>query len=83
MEKGSCKARHREGVRRSTATTSQWGGVPFPATIELTDRQGVQVKISFDEPEVNAPVDDGALTPKLEGVTILPLARLAEAYSSR
>ncbi|ABB33590.1 outer membrane lipoprotein LolB [Geobacter metallireducens RCH3] len=59
------------------------GGVPFPATIELTDRQGVQVKISFDEPEVNAPVDDGALTPKLEGVTILPLARLAEAYSSR
>ncbi len=58
-------------------------GVPFPATIEFTDHQGVQVKISFDEPEVNGPVDDGALTPNLDGVTLLPLASLAEANGSR
>jgi len=54
-------------------------GVPFPATIEFTDPQGVQVKITFDEPEVNGPVDDSTLTPNLEGLTLLPLASLAGA----
>ncbi|WP_306535012.1 outer membrane lipoprotein LolB [Geobacter sp.] len=53
------------------------GGVPFPATIEFSDHKGVQVKISFDEPEVNGPVDDGALTPNLVGLTLLPLSSLA------
>lgn len=51
-------------------------GVPFPSTIELTDHQGVRVKITFDEPEVNGPVDDTALTPNLEGLTLLPLVNL-------
>ncbi|RNC72246.1 MAG: outer membrane lipoprotein LolB [Desulfuromonadales bacterium] len=53
------------------------GGVPLPETIEFTDPQGVRVKITFDEPEVNGPVDDPLLTPKLEGVTLLPLSSLA------
>lgn len=53
------------------------GGAPFPSTIEFTDRQGVRVKITFDEPEVNGPVDDAALTPNLEGLTLLPLSSLA------
>lgn len=53
------------------------GGVPFPSVIEFTDNRGVDVKISFDEPEVNCPVDDTSLTPKLEGLTILPLKNMA------
>lgn len=55
------------------------GGVPFPSAIEFTDSQGVRVKISFDAPEVNGPVDETALTPNLEGLTLLPLASLAGA----
>ena len=51
-------------------------GVPFPATIEFTNQEGVRVKISFDEPEVNGPVDDAALTPNLDGLTLLPLSSL-------
>lgn len=52
------------------------GGVPFPSTIELTDRRGGRVKITFDEPEVNGPTDDTAFTPNLEGLTLLPLTNL-------
>ena len=52
------------------------GGVPFPTIIEFTDLQGTRVKISLDEPEVNGPVDDAALTPNLVGLTLLPLASL-------
>jgi hypothetical protein len=49
-------------------------GVPFPTVMEFTDRNGSRVKITFDEPEINKPVDDAALVPNLEGVTLLPLA---------
>lgn len=48
-------------------------GVPFPETIELANGLGDTVRIVFDEPEVNRPVDDAALAPRLEGVTVLPL----------
>jgi hypothetical protein len=48
--------------------------VPFPGVIEFTDRNGLRVKVTFDEPEINKPLEDTALTPNLEGVTILPLA---------
>lgn len=51
-------------------------GVPFPAVIEFGDRSGTRVKISFDEPEVNRPVEEAALTPNLEGQTLLPLSSL-------
>lgn len=52
------------------------GGVPFPAQVEFSDSHGVRVKIAFDEPEVNAPLDESALTPALEGMTVMPLAGL-------
>ncbi|HTP64603.1 MAG TPA: outer membrane lipoprotein LolB [Geobacteraceae bacterium] len=48
-------------------------GVPFPSVVEFTDGNGSRVKITFDEPEINKPVEDAALTPNLEGITILPL----------
>jgi hypothetical protein len=49
-------------------------GVPFPSVIEFIDRNGARVKITFDEPEINKPVDNAALVPNLEGITPLPLA---------
>ncbi len=51
-------------------------GVPFPTVIEFTDGNGSRVKITFDEPEINKPVESAALTPNLEGITILPLASI-------
>jgi hypothetical protein len=49
-------------------------GVPFPSIIEFIDTNGSRVKITFDEPEINKPVDNAALVPNLEGMTLLPLA---------
>jgi YD repeat-containing protein len=49
-------------------------GVAFPAEIELSDLAGNVVKINFDEPEVNKPLDDAALTPDLAGMKVLPFA---------
>ncbi|WP_298438176.1 outer membrane lipoprotein LolB [Geobacter sp.] len=54
-------------------------GVPFPTVIEFGDRAGTRVRITFDEPEVNRPVEEAALTPNLEGVTLLPLSSLKGA----
>ncbi|HEX9023481.1 MAG TPA: outer membrane lipoprotein LolB [Geobacteraceae bacterium] len=51
-------------------------GVPFPTVIEFTDCNGSRVKITFDEPEINKPVESAALTPNLDGITILPLASI-------
>lgn len=50
------------------------GGVPFPGVIEFTDRNGSRVKVTFNEPEINGPLDNSALVPNLEGITLLPLA---------
>ena len=49
-------------------------GVPFPGAIEFTDRNGSRVKVTFDEPEINGPLDDAALVPNLKGIALLPLS---------
>jgi hypothetical protein len=48
-------------------------GVAFPSSIEISNAKGDSVRLLFDEPEVNQPVDDDVLTPPLEGVDVLPL----------
>ena len=50
-------------------------GVPVPTTIEITDRLGIKVRITLDEPEVNAALDENAFVPALDGVTVLPLSQ--------
>lgn len=50
-------------------------GVPVPTTIEIRDRAGVTVRITLEEPEVNAPLDEKAFVPALEGIKILPLSQ--------
>ncbi|HET6418644.1 MAG TPA: outer membrane lipoprotein LolB [Geobacteraceae bacterium] len=51
----------------------QVNGVAFPSTIELHNGQGDTVKVAFDEPEINQPVEDSALVPKLDGIKVLPI----------
>ena len=51
-------------------------GVPFPSTIEFQDRRGSTLKIGFDEPELNKPVAESALKPRLDGITVLSIRRL-------
>jgi hypothetical protein len=48
-------------------------GVSFPSSIEISNAKGDSVKIVFDEPEINQPVEDGVLNPALDGVDVLPL----------
>lgn len=50
-------------------------GVPVPTTMEIRERSGITVRITLDEPEVNAPLDPNAFVPALEGVTVLPLSQ--------
>lgn len=49
-------------------------GVAFPESIELASSRGDTVKVAFEEPEVNLPVEEAALLPRLEGVTVLPFS---------
>jgi hypothetical protein len=51
-------------------------GVPFPSAIEFQDRRGSTLKIGFDEPEINKPVAESALKPRLDGITVLSIRRL-------
>jgi len=67
-----CKS-NEDGDRVTYADYRDRNGVAFPTTIEMSNRQGDMVKIVFDEPEVNQPLDDAALTPALEGVELRPL----------
>jgi hypothetical protein len=48
-------------------------GVAFPSSIEISNAKGDSVRIVFDEPEINQPVEDVVLNPALEGVNVLPL----------
>jgi outer membrane lipoprotein-sorting protein len=49
-------------------------GVAFPENLEIKNSYGDSVRITFDEPEINTPVENSALTPNLEGFSVLPLA---------
>lgn len=49
-------------------------GVSFPGTIEMSNARGDMVRIVFDEPELNQPLEEAALSPSLDGVEVLPLA---------
>jgi len=49
-------------------------GVSFPGVVEMSNPRGDMVRIVFDEPEINQPVEEAALAPSLDGVDIRPLA---------
>lgn len=49
-------------------------GIPVPETIVIRNRLGVTVRVTFDEPQINQPVENSDLTPDLSGMTVLPLS---------
>ncbi|QWV95476.1 outer membrane lipoprotein LolB [Geomonas oryzisoli] len=49
-------------------------GVPFPETIEIRSATGGEVRIVFDEPQLNAPVESSSLRPDLSGMAVYPLS---------
>jgi Outer membrane lipoprotein LolB len=63
-----------EGDRVEYRDYRNVNGVALPESIEMGNRRGETVRISFDEPEVNLPVDEIALRPNLEGMTVLPFS---------
>lgn len=54
------------------------GGVPLAAELDLSNGRGDRFRIVLDEPEVNIHLDDVVFTPKLDGLTIIPLAAVRE-----
>ncbi len=51
------------------------GDVAVPWSMEVRTAGGDRLKLLFDEPEVNAPLDDELLKPSMGGMEIFPLAR--------
>jgi hypothetical protein len=49
-------------------------GVALPARLVMTSRIGDTVRVELEEPEVNQPVEDALLVPRLDGVTVLPFS---------
>ena len=63
-----------EGDEVEYADYRNVNGVAFPYTLTIKSSSGDSVRIVFDEPEINTPVDDSTLTPNLEGISVLPLS---------
>jgi outer membrane lipoprotein-sorting protein len=63
-----------EGDKVAYQDYSNVDGVAFPDAIIISSRYGTTVRIVFDEPQINQPVEEGALTPLTEGYKVLPLA---------
>jgi outer membrane lipoprotein-sorting protein len=63
-----------EGDRVEYRDYRNVNGVALPESLELGNRRGDTVRITFDEPEVNVPVDETVLQPNMEGLTVLPFS---------
>lgn len=48
-------------------------GIAFAESIQIASRFGGVLKIVFDDPELNEPVEEESLTPNLTGYRVLPL----------
>lgn len=51
-------------------------GVPIAREVDMRNSAEDRIRLKLDDPEVNTPVDADAFTPRLDGMTILPLAAL-------
>lgn len=63
-----------EGDRVTYSQYHDRNGVAFPSTIVMANSMGDTVKMVFDDPEINSPLEDAVLTPNLEGMEVLPLS---------
>jgi outer membrane lipoprotein-sorting protein len=62
------------GDEASYADYHNVNGVAFPNTLEIKNSYGDTIRIVFDDPEINGPVENSALEPNLTGLNVLPLA---------
>jgi hypothetical protein len=51
-------------------------GVPLATEIDLRNARDDRILLNLSEPEVNVPVDDDALQPRLTDMTVLPLTAI-------
>lgn len=51
-------------------------GVPLAAQVEMRNAREDRVRLTLDEPEVNTPLDDSVFIPRLDGMTVYPLAAI-------
>jgi hypothetical protein len=51
-------------------------GVPLATEIDLRNARDDRILLNLSEPEVNVPVDDTALQPRLTDMTVLPLTAI-------
>jgi hypothetical protein len=63
-----------EGDEVSFSGYNTVNGVAFPETMVIKNSYGDTVRIVFDEPEINTPLENAALTPSMEGYKVLPLS---------
>jgi hypothetical protein len=49
-------------------------GVPLATEIDLRNARDDRIRLVLSEPEVNTPLDDAALMPRLADITVLPLS---------
>jgi hypothetical protein len=51
-------------------------GVPLATEIDLRNARDDRILLKLSEPEVNTPLDDAALLPRLADLTVLPLSAI-------
>jgi hypothetical protein len=51
-------------------------GVPVATELDLRNGRDDRIRIILNEPEINAPLDDLVFTPRLDGLTIMPLSAI-------
>jgi len=52
------------------------GGVPLARELEIISSRADRIRLKLEEPEVNATLDPTAFTPRLDGITVLPLSEM-------
>lgn len=56
-------------------------GVALANVIEIVTAEGNRLKLIFDEPEINQPLEADIMSPSLAGIELLPLAQFSGFYS--
>ncbi|MEI6209556.1 MAG: hypothetical protein WCP20_22465 [Desulfuromonadales bacterium] len=51
-------------------------GVPLAAEVEMHNARNDRIRLTLNEPELNRPLDDAIFTPRLDGLTLLPLSAI-------
>jgi hypothetical protein len=51
-------------------------GVPLALELEIVNARADRFRLKLEEPEVNVPLDAAVFTPRLDGLTVLPLSAL-------